>query len=342
MGILKSIFHAALLPTARLLALSSGMSLTGCYETFTPDLQPENVLCINSLITAGEPIVVTVTHTWLYTDDYATLDHEVNDATVAIYANEKEVGEEYIPQEGDRVRIVAVSPVYGCAEAEVTVPAAVPIRSLEWKAEITDCWAHPEINAYDFYFRLKAEMTLSDPADTENFYLFSYSPFPTRSKLNQRGVKFHTGTFYYQAEPIFAEHIGILDAINGSDADGFTFFTDRSFSGDSYTLNLQFYNMEFDMRNTAFSDDKLDCGLVFKLHTISDSYYNWTAYNWYTSNGAIVDFEEIGGIDLIWGYSNVSTHAGVVAAQSVATYTLNLKEFLKGEIAKLNETHRDF
>ncbi|MDE6345354.1 MAG: hypothetical protein K2L55_01625 [Muribaculaceae bacterium] len=30
----------------------------------------------------------------------------------------------------------------------------------------------------------------------------------------------------------------------------------------------------------------------------------------------------------MWGYSNVSSGAGVVAAQSFATYTLSLKEFL--------------
>ena len=38
---------------------------------------------------------------------------------------------------------------------------------------------------------------------------------------------------------------------------------------------------------------------------------------------------DIGFADPTWGYSNVSTGAGVVAAQSTTSVTIDLTEFLK-------------
>lgn len=36
--------------------------LTGCYEDFNPEIDTKPVLCLNSLITAGKPIEVDITH----------------------------------------------------------------------------------------------------------------------------------------------------------------------------------------------------------------------------------------------------------------------------------------
>ncbi len=81
------------------------------------------------------------------------------------------------------------------------------------------------------------------------------------------------------------------------------------------------------MRN--LDPDKLDCGYIITLHTISKSYYEWSAYSWQKDNGFTSDLSDLGLSEPLWGYSNVSTGAGVVAAQSESTYTLNLKEYIE-------------
>lgn len=50
---------------------------------------------------------------------------------------------------------------------------------------------------------------------------------------------------------------------------------------------------------------------------------------WHRDYGSLEELGNIGLGDPIWGYSNVSTGAGVVAAQSYTTYKLSLRDFLK-------------
>ena len=328
---------------SRIYPIALAAVLTGCYESFTPDIDTTPVLCLNSLITAGVPIEYSVTRTWLYTDANGSTDHGVNDAEITLHVNGKPESISYIPQEGDQIHIVAESPTYGKAEAEVTVPVCTPIESLEWEADVTDKWEWVDPEAPEdtyvttYLINLKARMTIADPAATENYYHFAHNIFST-DEGSQPGVtvlspvSVYSGTFRYEAEPIFSEHIGILDAISGSDAYGFTFFTDRQFSEKSYTLNLKFEGMRCDVRSEGLTDDMLECGMIFTLNTVSQSYYNWSNYQWQIDNGTIGDLGDIGLGDPVQGYSNVSTGAGVVAAQAGTRYTVNLKDFLKKEI----------
>ncbi len=144
----------------------------GCTEAFMPDVDTKPVLCLNSLITAGEPIEVSVTHTWLYTDEEGSRNNQVHDAEVSIYANGTKVGDDYLPQECDRIRIVAESPTYGTAEAEVTVPVGAPAELVNWKAEITGSWNWDKTEFY-YWIALRAKITVHDPAGIENYYNFS-------------------------------------------------------------------------------------------------------------------------------------------------------------------------
>lgn len=68
------------------------------------------------------------------------------------------------------------------------------------------------------------------------------------------------------------------------------------------------------------------------LNTVSKSYYNWAIYKWNADNGINGDLADIGLAESKWGYSNVSTGAGVVAAQSTSEVTIDLKNFLKSAI----------
>lgn len=327
--------------------------LTGCYEDFTPDIDIKPVLCLNSLITAGLPIEVTVTYTWLYSDEAATANHKVNDAEISIYVNDMLQSHDYIPQEGDRIKIVAESAVYGSAEAEVTVPVSVPIKQLEWAANITDRWKSddPEWKMWgNIKFNFTANITLVDPKEETNYYHVTYLGFNPHVEDDSDDViwigdfpypdydeeapylKFILGSLEYEAEPIFSEHMAALDAMDGMDSYGFTFFTDRQFSGKSYTLHLRLNDMQYMVKNEEYDEELFDCELEFTLSTVSASYYNWANYGWQTEMGTIGELVEIGLGDPIWGYSNVSTGAGVVAAQSWATYTISLKEFLQSNL----------
>ena len=324
MGILRHIFIATL-----------ALCATACYDDFTPDIETESVLCINSLITAGEPIEVRVSRTWLYSDT-AKSNRSVPDASVTVYVNGTTAGEDYIAREGDSIRIVAESAVYGRAEAATKVPVAVPIVDVSFSLSDISIWkdfSNPRFMYADVHFDINAEMTLSDQAGADNFYRFSYTSFAKEYST------FYPGYFEYDAEPIFSEHEGVFESVMGYDSSGSTFFTDRQFAGDKYTLHLRFtyggWRSQWSEED-EYADMNFDCGLEFTLSSISESYYNWLCYMWHTENGILGDISEIGLGAPLRGYSNVSTGAGVVAARTDTNYTLNLKEALK-QALELND-----
>lgn len=303
--------------------------LTGCYEDFNPEIDTKPVLCLNSLITAGEPIEVKVTHTWMFNDEESERNHDVKDAVVTILVNERIVGLDYLPKEGDRIRIVAESPTYGTATAEVIVPVATPIGHVEVSPIVTNIWEnndHYEMLA-KVTFNLNIEMDVNDPAGTDNYYHFGYGPFGSDTDGWQ---KLSIGQFEYNSEPIFKEHIGVFETVMGTDEDTeFVFFSDRQFSGKTYTLHLNFSDNSFYVNSREYDEYLLECGVNLYLTTVSKSYYSWAVYKWNVDEGITGDLSDIGLAESKWGYSNVSTGAGVVAAQSSSKYTIDLKEFLK-------------
>ena len=317
--------------------------LSGCYEEFTPETDVNPVLCVNSLITAGEPIEVRVSRTHLYTEDNFA-DYSVKDAEVRIYANGELKGADYIPQEGDDIRIEVQSSRYGTAEAEVKVPESVPAKSLSLRPLLLDEWRleNPDGSmAGGISFNLGVDMEIDDPGAVENYYRLSILGFnyggeaDDEESSNATHIDFSPGEFKYEAEPIFGEHIGVFDSVMGNDNFGFTFFTDRQFSGSSYTLHLVFNNGRYSFSiSDGWQSEYLDCGLILTLHTVSQSYYNWVNYLWQRDDGILGDINNIGFGDPMWGYSNVSTGAGVVAAQSCREYIVSLREFIESVLKK--------
>lgn len=323
--------------------------LTGCYEDFNPEIDTKPVLCINSLITAGEPINVSVTHTWTYNDVAAEENHAVSDATVTIIVNDKIVNKSYIPAEGDKIRIIAESTKYGEAEAEVTVPCSTAIGKVKFTPTVTDIWEggimdeyHPQMLA-EIRFDLAIEVDINDPGDTDNYYKFGYNWFSGHISDDfdddlygaTQPPMLSLGTFESDAEPIFKEHIGVFETIMGNDElTDFTFFTDRQFSGKKYTLHLSYKNCAYRVNSQVYDESLLECGVNLFLTNVSRSYYNWAVYKWNVDDGIMGDLSDIGLAESKWGYSNVSTGAGVVAAQASSTYTIDLKDFLKSTLKK--------
>lgn len=315
--------------------------LAGCYEDFNPEIDTKPVLCLNSLITDGEPIKVDVTHTWMFNDEKAYKSHNVTDATVTILANKSIVGSDYLPEEGDEIRIVVESPTYGTATAAVTVPFATSVGNVKVSPVVTSMWkGSGEVLPYemlaDVTFNLNIQMEVNDPAGTDNYYLFGYNCFSPSSNENPEyelqyydASVFSLGKFEYNSEPIFKEHIGVIEAVMGNDdVAEFTFFTDRQFSGTTYTLHLNFSNNVFRVKSKDIDKSLLECGVNLYIAAVTQSYYNWAVYKWNADEGISEDLSNMGMAEPKWGYSNVSTGAGVVAAQSTSKFTIDLKDFL--------------
>lgn len=325
------------------LALFLPLFLTACYEDFNPDVDVTPVLCINSLITAGQPVDVDVSRTWLYTDETAARDHEVNDAKVMVYANGHLVSDDYVAREGDNIRIEVESAHYGNAEAEVTVPYAVPVESFDWKPVLTSSTVGDEgVMSASLTFNLEADLTFSDPVYSQDFYHLRYIGFYNSGdsfngdeiwgEFEPEGADFILGSLKYDAEPVFSEHIGVFESVMGSSAGSFTFFTDRQFQGSSYTLWLRFSDCRYSVYSKVWNPLYLECGYTITLYSVSKSYYDWSNYVWHNDEGFFCDLSDVGFSDPVWAYSNVSTGAGVVAACAPTTVTVDLTEFIKSSI----------
>ncbi len=321
MAILRKIYPFLILPF-----------LTGCEEVFTPDMPHIPVLCVNSLITVGEPVEAVVSKSRLYTD---TSDKtEVKDADLRIYANGVLQLDSYIPKEGDNIRIVAESPTLGRGEADLSMPMSIKAPTATWETYDVSCWKSDN-DVVSVQFKLKVALRIEDP-DGENYYKFSFnSGTQTNENSDNHDASgnygFEISSLVYKMEPIFSEHIGIFESIMGGDADGFTFFSDRQFSGKSYTLNLQFDHCWFRYPTGEIPE----CKVNLIINSVSPSYYNWANYVWQRDNGTLSDLSDYGLGDPIWGYSNVSSGAGVVAAQSKSVCSIDLTDFIRETI---NET----
>lgn len=318
--------------------------MTGCYETFTPELTQEPVLCLNSIIRPGEPIDVKVTHTWIYSDYEKIKDHSVNDAQIRIYVNGVEVDPAYLPKEGDKIKIYAKSEKYGEAEAEVSIPFQPVVKNIQYAIiPVTQTNAPDEeypINT-SLVFNLEVKAEISDYGETEDFYSISFhdyffeSSYSEQTKERVEGeendiLRFYGGWLDYNAEPLFFENVEEMESIYGS-AIGFSFFTDKKFSGSTYILNLHFSSCEYFVKSKDLNLEIVNCGKDLNIHSVSKSYYNFEYYDHYVPYGVLGNISDLGYIDPIWGYSNVSTGAGVVAAESA----VNIKVSFKDELEKI-------
>lgn len=322
--------------------------LTGCYTDFNPDQYSEPVLCLNSVITAGEPVTVSVLHTWRYNDNEGYDNHEVKDAVVSIYANGELIGSDYLAKEGDEIRIIAVSERYGSAEASVKVPLATPIVKAEFiPSAVIASTEGPDRFTADLRFSFQVRLTIPDRDTDTNYFRLAYNPFYDEwtedeghdyidpyEEYNGPSSYFSPGTMDYNSDPIFREHIGIVESMLGGYEDLWLFFTDRMFSGKDYTLTLRFDDAWFRTDAPEFEDDLFDSGITFGLMSVSRSYYDRMNYLWQKNSGMIGELSDIGLADPVWGYSNVSTGAGIVVARTLTTYELNLKDFLIGSLDK--------
>lgn len=303
--------------------------LTSCYETFDPKIDSKPVLCLNSLITAGDPVYVEVSRSWVFTDVAGEKDHSVKDATVTLFANGEQVDTGYLPKEGDRIHIHAFSPTYGEADADVTVPCPSLISRLAFEpisSSITDDEYTTHGKQRMLQFSIMVEMDISDSPDASEYYILLPSAFSSKGTLSQGSLDLR--------DPIFTEYISTMEDILGYSRSDVIFFSDRQFSSHPHSVLFGFNGCQYRSSFPGHIPTGLECGIEFTLWTISKSYYNWLCYRWQTEDGMLVDFADMTLADSIWGYSNVSTGAGVVAARSRSSATLDLSTFISTEISE--------
>ena len=321
--------------------------LTGCYTDFNPDEYSKPVLCLNSVVTAGSPVSVSVARTWRYNEPVAPADREVKDAVVSIYVNGKLQDSSCIAAEGDEIHLKCESKEYGNADASVTVPYAAPIEKVSFIPYSMRSWKidHSEFGVeLHVSFNFDIEISISDLRPESNYFRLIYDTYSlghpdgdsddkdAESETPSRYAYLSSGNLDYNSDMIFKEHIGIAENMFGGYEIRELFFTDRMFSGSSYTISFKFDQAQFYAYGPEFEEDLLDCGIRFTLMSVSRSYYDRMNYLWQKNSGIIEEAADLGLADPIWGYSNVSTGAGVVAAKSVTSYTVSLKDFLTAAI----------
>ena len=324
------------------------MILTGCYTDFNPNDYSTPVLCINSSITAGEPIDVSVSRTWRYNEPLDIAETEVKDARISIYINGQLKEGGYVAKEGDEIRIVAESAEYGKAESSVKVPYAVPIDEVEFVPYGVRVWEwnndeYSDQEEYSVYvgFDFEVRLRITDRYPGREWFRLGGDTYalgwPDEDQDGDDDIEWshrsyatlRLGELDYNSDMIFKEHIGIAESVMGGYETLGMFFTDHAFSGSDYEICLRFDGASFEASSEEFEAALLDCGVTFRLMAISESYYNRLNYLWQKNSGIIGDLADIGLSDPIWGYSNVSTGAGVVVAKSVTTCDLDFHDFLK-------------
>lgn len=335
------------------------VTLSGCMKDFEPETDQPSVLCLNAMITAGEPFELSVTHTWRYSKPVA--DPTVGDADVALYVNdefvERLVYDEsrpedgsapkssyksaYAPASGDRLKIVAESERYGAATAEVTVPAPPTVRDVKAEPAVTSTWFSDHGDgsyAIDLSFRLSIIIDIADVDKSANYFVFDWA---NGSDEEETGFRFSLGSLNYDAEPVFSEHISAFESIMGSDAWGFSVFSDRRFAGKSYPLKAVYNNCSFYLW-TGYDpvEDYFHPTVEVSVDNISKSYYDWLIYDWQVDNGFIGSLGDIGFADAIISCSNVSTGAGVVAARARTARSVDLHDFIMDTLNNLQNNQQ--
>lgn len=324
--------------------------LAGCTKEFEPDLSEPPVLCLNSLMAVGEPFEATLTRTWRYSDGYVyeIADLKVSDGTVALEVNGRHVADmicddasgtyrcDYRPAPGDIVTVAASSPSYGDAKATITIPRVTTI-------ELASCTPRFGIDTYtdldgntvatNITGSIDITLRIRDAAGTD-YYQAAWSDAMADGTPDYTGeeiVYFTVGTPDFDAEPLFSEHISALEAVFGSDAYGFTVFTDRSFDGRERTVRLLFENARVNFPDVATPDAVAPgtCRFTVSLRNISESLYNWYLRDWQDTDGIVGTLAGIGFAETICGYSNVSSRAGIVSATATSSIEIDITDYIQ-------------
>lgn len=253
-----------------------GISLTACLtEVDLSDLRESPRLVVNGVAVVGEPLRVSVTRTWFYTDEHPNV--VIPDATVRLYVNDRyeetlpfvpgdtlfnaagNYQAAFVPQVADRLRLEVSAPGYEAVHAETEVPPS---------SLLLDAKAVQEVIAADSTMkRVSYAIRFQDIAEEENYYLFRLE----EGYLSEDSTyRWHVLYLDYAEDPLFGQNSSALDQIlfpqylPGYDG---RVFSDEVINGQTYTIRLQ---------NTYYlSGMPRTKRLRVRLYAISSDYYKY-------------------------------------------------------------------
>ncbi|MDE6770736.1 MAG: DUF4249 domain-containing protein [Muribaculaceae bacterium] len=345
------------------ISVLAGFMLTGCYSKFDLDVESEPVLCLNSIIIPGDSIRLQVIRTWEWREndllDYQNVD--VTDAEVSLYINGRLMEKmtprtyymvaspinssinfyktttgfiaDYIPASGDEIRFEAKSEKYGEATAEITIPYPVDIENVS--IDVSNLVKRSDVYFESYDMTLNMLAWFSDPAPTTDYYRVStYLDNKYWTDSGEEGfVDGWVSKLDVNHEPLFTEHISVLESIF-SDESSYTIFSDRQISGNSYPLHLFIDKLRYNYYNPYDLPEFKDFDLVVELSRLSESYYKYVLSEWEANYGMSGILGSMGLSEPVYGASNVSTGAGVVAAVVPYRYRINVRQLIEEELGK--------
>lgn len=363
MAILTTSHTDTRLPLLLLPLLS--LLLCGCYTDFDPEIESSHTLCMNSLVKAGEPIEVRLTRTWTWDEGIPeeNFNIEVADATVRLYVNDQYVETlvpaevnvdysyptyplyyekkqkgftttDYLPEPGDRIRLVAESLDYGQAEASTTVPYPVAIDCLE--ISVSDISVF-DYSGYETTYTMDLDLRVwfTDPVGEGDRYRFDTGVAKRHRAMDEDGMLIPLDQYIWSSipdmtkEPLFAEHMSPLEAVISSNG-GYTIFSDRTIDGRQYPLHVAIPHLQYCVtKDIATLDEAESPCLSVKLERISEEYYRHVLSVWAANDGIAGSLGSVGLGNLVYAHSNVSTGAGVVASEASSEIQINMLRLVR-------------
>lgn len=182
---------------------------------------------------------------------------------------------------------------------------------------------------------LNFKVWFTDPDDADNFFKFDADAAGYYSTDNPDGscnTEYVGYMFWdYSAEPLFSEHMSALESTI-TDTSGYTVFSDRQIKGKSYPLNIKISDLEYRRSNPGNDPDLRYAKLTLTLNHIDRAYYDHVISVWVVGGGLIGSLGNIGLGDTPFPASNVSTHAGVVAATAPFSVEIPIMDIVESQM----------
>jgi hypothetical protein len=243
----------------------------------TIDIEPSKIV-INGLITTDSLVGITLTRSsaiteWVHVDDF------LQGAKIHIYKNDQladsldnrniTLGYYYfyrvknyaatrlVPESGNEYKIEVKYPGFETASATTIIPQKVTIDKID-----TLRIDYPYTNLYESNHGLFCQVSFSDPADEENYYLFMM--------LGSSGVRNLDNVSFLCNDAIVEETLN-----HGSIPIGVA-FSDKKINGQKYKLALIFKFKELfiasdSIKNPFYRQAKM----YFNLYSINKDYFNY-------------------------------------------------------------------
>lgn len=314
--------------------LIAGLALTSCYREVELDNYRDNqadLLTLNSLICAGEPIKASATATFFFSDEHNKRQN-IPGLTIALAINGEQKGTltynaaTGMYETGTTARpgdAVTLSTTYKNAGITCTdtVPAPVQIEDID----ITVSGPVAIYTPADYI--LTYHITFSDPAGAGNHYFLQYD-------ADDQHHDYHMGERDFTHELVFQKLANLVHSTlpgwKPYSPDGLP-FTDDGIDGATHTLQVREI-LQGNNGNPYQSDPATADNIRrrISLHTISKAYFDYLftiLLNQTDDRGLEGGMIDIGIADPIKVYSNITGGTGILGCHTLSSRTVDVLQY---------------